>query len=150
MRFSVHLTRAALFVFSIVLQNSFVFGEVLVDNPPPQITSIALSVDELSGAAVQSVPIEVPPGVGGIAPQVSLVYNSSRQPGLLGSGWSLELGAIERSTRRGVPQYNDNDLFFLIQSGGRQELVYDAAAGFYRGRIEGAFLKIVKIKKPAV
>ncbi len=56
-------------------------------------------------------------------------------------GWSLELGAIERLTRLGVPHYDSTDRFELIQGGGRQLLVYDAAAGFYRTHTEGAFLK---------
>lgn len=42
-----------------------------------------------SGAAVYSVPISIPPGIGGMAPNLSLVYNSQGDDGIAGQGWSL-------------------------------------------------------------
>ena len=42
-----------------------------------------------SGAFTYTVPISVPPGVAGIEPKLSLVYNSQSGNGLLGIGWSL-------------------------------------------------------------
>ena len=45
-------------------------------------------VDE-SGAAIYSVPISVPAGTAGAAPQLSLNYSSHGGNGLLGRGWSL-------------------------------------------------------------
>lgn len=55
-----------------------------------------------TGAATYSVPIEVPPGRNGIAPNLTLRYNSYQKNGWIGVGWDLDMGAIQRSTKRGV------------------------------------------------
>ena len=54
------------------------------------------AVDDTSGAAVTSVPIEVPAARG--VPQINLTmtYNSARGLGNVAVGWSLSLPAIER------------------------------------------------------
>ncbi len=42
------------------------------------------------GQAVYSIPIDVPPGPGGVQPNLSLVYRSVRRNGVLGVGWAVE------------------------------------------------------------
>ncbi|OOG37305.1 FG-GAP-like repeat-containing protein [Polaromonas sp. A23] len=108
------------------------------------------SVNE-SGAATYSIPIQVPPGVAGMQPQLSLEYNSQGGNGLLGMGWNLSgLSAITRCPRtmaqdgvRGGVNYDMNDRFCL--DGQRLILVsgtYGAANSEYRTERE-SFSKII-------
>ena len=49
------------------------------------------------GAATYTVPIQVPPGIAGIEPKLSMSYSSRAGNGLLGVGWTLDgLPAITR------------------------------------------------------
>jgi len=51
----------------------------------------------VSGAAAYSIPIAVPPGTAGIAPNLSLIYSSQGGEGLMGIGWSV--GGLSSITR---------------------------------------------------
>jgi RHS repeat-associated protein len=77
------------------------------------------------GQARYEIPIEVPPARGGVTPRLSFAYESQRQDGLLGPGWSLQgLSRIDRCTQ--IPavalqigqsphpiQFDDGDQFCL-------------------------------------
>ncbi len=109
----------------------------------PAFNSAGIEVEPRTGSTNFSVPIEVPPGRMGIQPSLSLIYSSSIRNGLIGGGWTIELGNIHRSTKKGFPQYNATDTFVLESGGGGQEdLVLDPATGYYRPKKEGAFVKI--------
>jgi RHS repeat-associated protein len=43
----------------------------------------------VDGSATASIPISVPPGLGGLEPSLSLNYNSNGQNGVVGEGWNL-------------------------------------------------------------
>ena len=94
-----------------------------------------------TGAAVVSIPIEVPPGRAGISPNLALSYNSSGGYGWVGMGWTLEPGAIQRSTKNGV-DYSGTDFIFL-KDDASQDLVArgDWGTNYYGNAIEGAFTK---------
>ncbi len=108
----------------------------------PSLNSVSVQVEPFSAAASVPVPIPVPPGRAGIQPNLALVYSSSNhQMGLAGVGWTLDMGSIQRSTKKGVPKYDATDTFVLAE-GGSQDLIYDTQAGFYRTEVEGGFAKI--------
>lgn len=80
------------------------------------------SVDN-KGAANYSIPLEVPPGINGMQPSLSLNYNSNAGNGVLGVGWSLGTGFPQAITRGRTllardgyldgPDFDDNDQFYL-------------------------------------
>jgi RHS repeat-associated protein len=93
----------------------------LADEPPvgaPVTGTLAgnLSVGP-TGAAIYTVPIAVPPGVAGVAPNLSLVYNSQGGDGVAGQGWELAgLSTIHRCPRT------------RIQDGAARPVMLDSAS----------------------
>ena len=119
-------------------------AEELVGSIPGQ-----LSVQQ--GAAVYTIPIEVPPGVAGMQPDLAITYNSNAGNGLLGVGFSLSgLSAITRcgqtiaqDGRKGGVYYDARDRFCL--DGQRLIAVSGSDGGNgteYRTEIDG-YSKIV-------
>lgn len=105
------------------------------------LNSVSVQVEPFSASASAPIPITVPQGRAGIQPNLALVYNSgNNRTGLAGVGWTLDLGSIERSTKKGAPKYDATDTFVMTLSG--QNLVIDAQAGIYRTEIESDFVRI--------
>src|SRR4051794_1464754 len=96
-----------------------------------------------TGVAQTSIPIEVPPGRLGLAPALALSYSSTSGPSQYGYGWSLPLPRIHRSTRHGVPHYDDSDAYVLEMPGAIIELerIPGSTPG-YRAEVESSFLRI--------
>ncbi|MDP2939998.1 MAG: LamG-like jellyroll fold domain-containing protein [Candidatus Omnitrophota bacterium] len=113
---------------------------LLTTGAQPFTSSEKFQVEPSTGTASLTIPIDVPAGRKGIQPSLSLMYNSSSPNGPLGVGWNLELGSIQRSTKKGVPKYDNTDTFVLVQQGSSQELV-NIGGNQYRAKIEGAFMK---------
>ncbi|MDY6793292.1 MAG: FG-GAP-like repeat-containing protein, partial [Thermodesulfobacteriota bacterium] len=92
-----------------------------------------------SGTAAFNIPIEVPPGRGGIAvPSLSLQYVSNGSNGWIGVGWNLDVGSIQRNTKYGL-DYSGSD--FVVN--GSTELVSrtDWGTGYFGAKIEEAFTR---------
>ncbi|MDO8663129.1 MAG: SpvB/TcaC N-terminal domain-containing protein [Candidatus Omnitrophota bacterium] len=98
--------------------------------------------DPFTGKATFSIPISVPAGRNGIQPNITLNYSSGAGNGILGLGWSLELGSIERSTKKGAPKYDSTDTFVFNSGGSNSELV-SIGNNEYRANLEGAFMKFI-------
>ena len=64
---------------------------------------LSFQADLFTGRFAYSVPIQVAPGRQGASPKLALGYNSAGGNGWCGVGWSLDVGYIQRETRKGVP-----------------------------------------------
>lgn len=60
-----------------------------------------------SGAATYTIPISCPPGINGMQPNLSLVYNSQSGNGIAGWGWNL--GGLSMISRVPKNYYYDNE-----------------------------------------
>jgi hypothetical protein len=96
------------------------------------------------GAATITIPIQVPRGIGGLEPQLSLNYSSSAGNGLLGIGWTLSgPSAITRcgktialDNERGAVTFASSDRFCLdgqrlVSNGATTDSNYGSAGTVY-------------------
>jgi len=67
-----------------------------------------------SGGAIYNIPIDLPAGTAGVQPQLSLVYNSQGNKGIL--GWKWDLAGISAITRTGQNLYFDNNTSNIVNS----------------------------------
>ena len=70
----------------------------------------AVHADLFTGTATTSIPIAVPPGRGGVHPNLALVYNSANGNDWVGLGWKLEKSVIKRQTRFGLNYSSDDHI----------------------------------------
>ncbi len=88
--------------------------------------SAALPADLFSGAATHRIPIELPPGTGGMTPDLALSYSSAGPlDSWVGSRWSLSLPSISYSLKHGIAL--DGIGLGALMLGG-QELVPESAS----------------------
>jgi YD repeat-containing protein len=70
------------------------------------------NADFFSGTGNYSFPIQITEARG-FQPQLQLNYNSGNGNGSIGLGFSLSLSKISRRTEKGIPKYNDSDIFLF-------------------------------------
>ncbi|MDR1153838.1 MAG: FG-GAP-like repeat-containing protein, partial [Bacteroidales bacterium] len=124
------------------------FGYTDSPNPyssePEGVGSMAGSFDvSPTGAATFSIPIEVPPGVGGMQPSIAIVYNSQAGNGV--AGWGCSMAGISAITRVPKDIYHDYtakgithglaDAFVLDG----QRLMYDDECGVSEGGVGAVY-----------
>ncbi|WP_345007041.1 RHS repeat-associated core domain-containing protein [Dactylosporangium siamense] len=110
-----------------------------------------------SGDFTYSVPLKVPPSLGGPTPNLALQYSSggldgktvatNAQASWVGDGWDLDLGYIERSYRSCSGDGNatgdlcwtsangDNEPISIVMDGVSGQLVRDSATGEYKSAL---------------
>ncbi|MDR4484357.1 MAG: toxin TcdB middle/N-terminal domain-containing protein [Nitrospirales bacterium] len=122
------------------LDKSGVMPEVLsLPTGPGSIEGLGPSFEPLlnTGAASYSIPLQVPPGVNGHQPNLSLQYSSGLGNGEFGIGWKLSGFAITRQTDKGQPRYGPGDTFEFSNG---EELV-PLADGTWRCENETGFMR---------
>jgi len=136
--------------FMLILINSYLSAQAypnlykVTGNPefvPPISTADpkAFQTDLFTGTAVFNYPIFMPEGTAGVKPTINVSYESGGTNSLLGYGWNIFFGAIERSTKYGVPKYNSEDTFML----NGQELVLQQGESLWHTKLE-SFKRIIK------
>jgi RHS repeat-associated protein len=108
----------------------------------PQDGADIVAPDLFTGSAHRPIRLDLPPGRRGLAPTLTLVYAADNEgTGWLGTGWDLELGAVERDRRFGLSYAADS---FVVKMGSGTRLVA-VGAGEYRAKIESDFKRVRKL-----
>jgi RHS repeat-associated protein len=101
------------------------------------------SVDPFMALLQYQVPIELPSGLGSLTPSLALTYSGALGNGSLGIGWTLAETKIQRSTRLGVPQYDDTDELEI--SGIASGRLIAIGGGEYRVEGQGQTVRVRKV-----
>ncbi len=114
-------------------------GRVSLPDGPGSIQGIGanMNINPNMGMMSYSVPFELPAGHAGATPSLGLSYSSGNGGSVVGVGWDIGLSSIERSIKRGLPEYDTDDEF---AADGGTELVR-VSDGVYRARMEGGFAR---------
>ncbi|MFZ5875343.1 MAG: toxin TcdB middle/N-terminal domain-containing protein [Nitrospirota bacterium] len=109
-------------------------------NGPSSATGGASVVPDLfTGSFSYAIPIQVPTGRHGMDPDLALTYRSGMSNGVLGVGWELEMGAVERRNKSGLNYAGDD--YTLRISGATIDLI-NIGSGEYRAKVESGFLRV--------
>ena len=99
-------------------------NDVPIANPASKINLISPPSANQQGSANVQYPLEIPAGINGFQPNVSINYNSDSKSGWAGVGWDVPVETIEIDTRWGVPEFdplNESEIYTI--SG--EQLVFD-------------------------
>jgi RHS repeat-associated protein len=102
-----------------------------------------------TGTGNFTVPIALSSGRNGFQPQISLIYSTGIGNGPYGLGWRLNVPGISRTTRKGIPRYDDRTDIFLL-SGAEDLVPVEALAGAtrFQPRTEGRFDRVLHHRDP--
>lgn len=75
-------------------------------DPASMVDTVLAPEANNQGDAALEQPLWIPPGRGGVQPDLTLRYSSSGGSGWVGTGWDLDVGAVEVDTSWGVPRYD--------------------------------------------
>ena len=112
------------------------------------------------GTGTFSIPIATSPGRAGFGPQLSLEFSTGNGNGPFGLGWNLGIPSVTRKTDKGLPRYDDEDVFVI--SGAEDLVPVDAGSPLsasptlrgaytvktYRPRVEGLFACVERWTRP--
>jgi hypothetical protein len=73
-----------------------------------------------TGTGNHAIPLAITPGRNGFGPKLPLDYRPGHGNGFFGLGWQLSIPRITRRTEKGLPTYEDTDVFVLL---GAEDLV---------------------------
>lgn len=91
-----------------------------------------------TGAATYTIPIECPPGINGMQPNISLVYNSQVGNGIVGWGWNI--GGLSAVTRTGSTLYHDGEVK-AIELNLSDNLMLDGQRLFLVGDVDNKWIE---------
>lgn len=96
-------------------------------------------VDQSSGALTYSYPLTIPEGRAGMAPKLSLSYNSqNNDSGWFGYGWNMGIPYIERTSKTGSDKMYSNQAFVSSLHG---ELISSNGVSFEQKIDDGSYAK---------
>lgn len=129
---------------------NYKFAGIKAPESPYKNTWSAFQTDLFSGSFSYNFNIDVPPGTNGMAPKITVSYNSHSakgRPGWVGMGWEIPLSYVQRDIEYTRKDAND-DTFDLVLDGAKRDLVFVVAEGRYHTKIE-SFMRIERFSSGA-
>jgi len=125
------------------LDPHYKFSGVKAPTSPYKNTWGAFQTDLFSGSFSYNYKIEAPPGTNGLAPKLSISYNSHAakgKAGWVGAGWDIPQSYIQRNIQYTRKNTGD-DTYELYLDGAKHDLVYVTSEGRFHTKVE-SYLKV--------